>query len=86
MSTKDKLIERFKTIPSDFTFDELVRVLSFYGYELKNKGLTSGSRVVFQKGKDKIELHRPHPAPIIGKKALKEINKRIKALKPLWED
>ena len=32
MSTKEKLIERFKRLPSDFTFEELVRLLSFYGY------------------------------------------------------
>lgn len=28
MSTKEKLKERFKTLPSDFTFDELVRLFN----------------------------------------------------------
>lgn len=38
MGTKEKLIERFKTIPSDFTFDELERLLAIYGFE-RFKGL-----------------------------------------------
>jgi len=86
MSTKDKLIERFKSLPSDFTFDELIRLLSFYGYKLENKGQTSGSRVIFMKGNDSIMIHRPHPSRIVKKKALKYIKDIIKKEKPLWED
>ena len=47
MSKSDKLIERFKTLPKDFTFEEMVKLLSIFGYELENKGRTSGSRVEF---------------------------------------
>ena len=61
MSTKDKLIERFKKQPKDFTFDELVRLLSVLGFAIDNKGKTSGSRVVFENGDKEIELHKPHP-------------------------
>ena len=86
MSTKEKLIERFKNLPSDFTFDELVRLLSFYGYQLDNKGQTSGSRVGFFKENDLIRMHKPHPGNIIGRKTLKAIYKRIKYLKPLWDN
>lgn len=50
MGTKDKLIERFKRQPKDFTWDELVRLFSLLGFELSNKGKTSGSRVIFIKG------------------------------------
>lgn len=31
MGTKEKLIERFKRQPIDFTFDEMERLLSFLG-------------------------------------------------------
>ena len=86
MSTKEKLIERFKRLPSDFTFEELVRLLSFYGYQLDNKGLTSGSRVIFKRGNDKIALHRPHPSVIIKPGTLKCIYNIVKIEKPLWED
>ncbi len=32
MGTKDKLIERFKTLPTDLTFDELESMLKIFGY------------------------------------------------------
>ena len=62
MSTLDKLKERFKKLPSDFSFDELERLLNSLGYELDNKGKTSGSRCVFIRQSDKktIMLHKPH--------------------------
>ena len=52
MSITEKLIKRFKTLPTDFTFEELEKLLNFFGYERSNKGKTSGSRVVF-KNKEK---------------------------------
>ena len=62
MGTKDKLVSRFKNLPSDFTFDELIRLLGILGYELKNKGKTSGSRVVFT-----------HPGNTVKAYAMKQI-------------
>ena len=80
MSTKDKLIERFKTIPVDFTFDELVSLFSHLGYSMDNKGPTSGSRVSFTKAEDKFLIHRPHPGSIVKvyyiKRLLKEFRQR----------
>lgn len=74
MVTKDKLIERFKRLPKDFTFDELTRLLEIYGFEKSNKGKTSGSRVVFKSGDLKpIMLHKPHPGNIVKGYALKQV-------------
>ncbi len=74
MVTKDKLIERFKRLPKDFTFDELSRLLEIYGFEKSNKGKTSGSRVVFRNGDLKpIMLHKPHPGNIVKVYALKQV-------------
>ncbi len=74
MVTKDKLIERFKRLPKDFTFDELSRLLEIYGFEKSNKGKTSGSRVVFRNGDLKpIMLHKPHPGNIVKGYALKQV-------------
>ena len=68
MGTKEKLIERFKTQPKDFTFHELKTLLGGFGFELGNKGKTSGSRVRFQHSELKIiiDIHKPHTsgAPI----------------------
>ena len=38
MGTKEKLIERFKSLPANFTFEEMERLLSIFGYEKSNKG------------------------------------------------
>lgn len=74
MGTKEKLIERLKRLPSDFTFEEVERLLTLFGYVLENKGKTSGSKVMFiDKQNRKILLHKPHPGNIIKRYALKEV-------------
>ncbi|MGB5360405.1 type II toxin-antitoxin system HicA family toxin [Eudoraea sp.] len=79
MSKIEKLIERFKTVPKNFTWDELVKVLSHYGYqELSKKGKTGGSRRKFvNKQKDIINLHKPHPGNIIKQYAIKQVLEKI---------
>ena len=73
------MIERFKTIPSDFRFDELERLLAIYGFEQSNKGKTSGSRVVFKsQSGTPIMLHKPHPGNIVKTYALKQVLDELK--------
>ena len=74
MGTKEKLRERFLKQPSDFTFEEMQRLLEGYGYEKSNKGRTSGSRVIFKNGdKRPIMLHKPHPGNIVKEYAMKQV-------------
>ena len=74
MGTKEKLIERIKQRPADFTFDEAKRLLSLLGYVLSNKGKTSGSRVIFYKeGGAPIMLHKPHPGNVLKHYAVKQL-------------
>lgn len=40
MGTKEKLIERFKNQPKDFTFDEMEKLLFIFGYVKSDKGKT----------------------------------------------
>ena len=80
MSTKDKLIERFQSLPCDFTFDELKRVMGLYGFTLTNPGTTSGSRTDFMKGSIHIKMHKPHPGRIVGRKTLKNIRDFINSI------
>ena len=62
MSQKDKLIEKLKSLPKDFTFDEAETLLKYLEYIRSNKGKTSGSRVMFfRDGYPPILLHKPHP-------------------------
>lgn len=73
MGTKDKLIERFKSQPSDFKWDELVRLFKIYGYEISNKGKTSGSRVIFKNGESSYTAHKPHPDSTIKAYVMKQV-------------
>lgn len=74
MGTKEKLVERFKRLPSDFTFSELDRLLSNLGYEKSEKGKTSGSRLIYKsKTGSFIMLHRPHPGNIVKDYAMKQV-------------
>ena len=74
MGTKDKLIERFKTLPSDFSFHEVERLLKYFGYEKSNKGKTSGSRIIYKNGnKRPIMLHKPHPRDIMKAYAMRQL-------------
>lgn len=82
MSSKDKLIARFLTLPSDFTFEELERLLSILGYTKSNKGKTSGSRVIYKDEEGHpIMIHRPHPGNIIKGYAMRQIYDELKLRK-----
>jgi predicted RNA binding protein YcfA (HicA-like mRNA interferase family) len=73
MSKQEKLLERFLSIPADFTWDELKKVLAALGYLEMAKGKTAGSRKKFvHKDGNLILLHKPHPSNIVKKYALKQ--------------
>ena len=79
MGTKEKLRERFAKMPSDFTFDEMQRLLEGYGYVRGNKGKTSGSRLIFKNGdKRPIMLHKPHPGNIVKEYAMKQVMNELR--------
>lgn len=75
MTKKEKLIERIRRLPKDFTFAELESVLLQLGFEKDDKGKTSGSRVRFYNKDKQMQYlaHKPHPSSIIKEKALKDI-------------
>jgi hypothetical protein len=73
MGKKEKLIERLKSNPRDFTFEEMQTLLSYLGFELSNKGRTSGSRVKFIKGDVAIILHKPHPRKELLEYQIKQV-------------
>ena len=62
MGQKEKLIQRLKFKPKDFTFDEAETLLKYLSYVRSDKGKTSGSRVMFiSEEHEAILLHKPHP-------------------------
>ncbi|MBI5886564.1 MAG: type II toxin-antitoxin system HicA family toxin [Deltaproteobacteria bacterium] len=75
MSRIDKLLKRLLTLPKDFTYDELTRLLTYFGYKESNRGKTSGSAVAFINHDTGhiIRLHKPHPRPILKKYQMEEV-------------
>ena len=74
MSRKEKLIARFLTMPSDFHFNEVVKLLGYFDFQEVKKGKTSGSRIKFMNPEGiPIMLHKPHPTGIMKRYQLKQI-------------
>lgn len=74
MSRIEKLIERLLSRPADLTWDELVKILSHFGYEEMKKGKTGGSRRKFaDESKHIISLHKPHPGNIVKRYAIDQV-------------
>lgn len=62
MSRKEKLIRRLKEKPKDLSFDEVVQLMGYFGYDIVSGGKTGGSRIAFSNAeKDYIRMHKPHP-------------------------
>ena len=76
MGRRDKLIAKLKTIPADFTWQELTALLKTLGYQ-EVQG--SGSRVKFDNGNtdQMINLHKPHPGNIVKRYALRQLIEKL---------
>jgi hypothetical protein len=82
MSRKEKLVERFLRQPKDFTYQELSKLLSGFGYNEENKGRTSGSRMLFynKEKEHSLMLHKPHPGNILKSYALKYVLQELETI------
>ena len=79
MSRLEKEIERLKSKPKDYTYDEAKSLLNKLGFFEYNKGKTSGSRVEFlNEKKVQIELHKPHPSNILKSYQIKNMIEKLK--------
>jgi hypothetical protein len=74
MSRNEKLIVRFLSMPSDFHFEELLKLLGYFGYHEVKKGKTSDSRVKFVNNEGiQVLLLKPHPTGILKRYQMKQI-------------
>lgn len=82
MSTIAKLKKKLASLPKDFEWSELVKLLAHFGYVEAKKGKTGGSRVKFihPETKDVINLHRPHPKKILKSYQVKQVVEKLKDL------
>ncbi|MBP7471147.1 MAG: type II toxin-antitoxin system HicA family toxin [Flavobacterium sp.] len=66
MSKVEKIIEKLKSKPKDYTWDEMLKVLNYFGFEQMAQGKTGGSRRKLMNGnKQIISLHEPHPQKVL---------------------
>lgn len=87
MSKKNKLFERFLSVPKDLTWDELVKILSYYGYSELGTGKTGGSRRRFADGnKNVLTLHKPHPSNIVKQYAIRQVIEDLKEKAKIKDD
>lgn len=49
-----------------------------FGYEISNKGKTSGSRVIFKKGESSYAAHKPHLGSIVKPYVMKQVYEFLK--------
>jgi hypothetical protein len=79
LSRKEKLLKRIKSQPKDFTWDELVTLLASLNFEELVKSKTGGSRRKFYHAEKNliINLHKPHPSPIIKAYAIAQIIEKL---------
>jgi predicted RNA binding protein YcfA (HicA-like mRNA interferase family) len=79
MSKTEKLLLRLLSIPRDFTWDELTKLLGLFGFVELKKGKTGGSRRKFaDEKKNVIILHKPHPGNIVKEYAIRQIITQLK--------
>jgi hypothetical protein len=79
MSSKAKALHRLLSVPKDFTWEELIKILGVFGYIELKKGKTGGSRRKFaDENKNVIILHKPHPGNIVKEYALKQVIAQLK--------
>jgi hypothetical protein len=79
MSKHDKLLLRLLSMPKDFNWRELVKVMEGFGYRLAQGGKTGGSRVRFLHTEyPPVTLHKPHPRPILKRYQLNDVIKLLK--------
>ena len=78
MSKKDKLIERLLRKPKDFTFDEMVSLLLYMGYTLKQGGAGSGVKFIKENSNEIINFHKPHPSGILKRYILEQVIEKLR--------
>jgi hypothetical protein len=78
MSKKDKMIDKLLSKPKDFTFDEMVSLLSYFGYDLKQGGTGSGVKFIKDDSNEVINFHKPHPNGVLKKYVLEQVIEKLR--------
>ena len=72
MSKISKLLNKFLNDPKDLEWQELIKILKHFGFELQSQGMTGGSRRMFENKEGlKLYFHEPHPVKTVKSYAIK---------------
>lgn len=75
MTRIDKLIAQLLGRPSTYRVADFLKVMASYGFEMDNKGRTSGSRIRFYRPSDgrMFVMHAPHPSDELAAGTIRNI-------------
>lgn len=77
MGRKEKLKSKLDGLPKNFTWDELVTLMSQYGFKLLNAKRGSG-RKFYNKDIDRLAIfHEPHPENTLKRYVLEEVKQLL---------
>lgn len=77
MSKKEKLLEKLRLMPANFTWDEAVTLMKQHNFALVKN---SGSRRTFRHENGvKVSIHEPHPQNTLLKYAMEDLIAALKA-------
>lgn len=80
MSKHEKILKELLTRSQKFSYNELKKLLTSFGYIKIKTGKTSGSCVVFYNSETQhiIRLYKPHPRNILKRYQMDLITKELK--------
>ena len=61
---------RTRPAPAGIRWEDVVAMLKAAGVDVSER---AGSRVLFRKGEERMIVHRPHPAPEVGRATVRAI-------------
>jgi hypothetical protein len=78
MSKQEKLIRRLLSKPKDFTWPELVSLMTAFGFEVEKS--SGSSRKFIQPGTEAtLFLHEPHPSKVLKPYQIRDVIHLLKS-------
>jgi hypothetical protein len=77
MSKHEKTLKRLVTVPKDFTWSELVALMTALSYDLKKAG-GSGRKFVDRTTGSTLFIHEPHPARVLKPYQVRDVIHHLK--------
>ena len=76
MSRKEKLLRRFRTLPKDFTWEEMCALLNHLGFK-DISGSGSRNKFMHEKTMRIISIHKPHPGNVMKQYVMRQVRDQL---------